>query len=312
MAGPIHPRLLTRAKATRGFLIASVAVGLATAGLLIGQAWFLAEAITTVATTLRVPENLVQIVALLIGIFLARAILVWLNSWLAQRSSAQVKSQLRQEIMAARLSRPVATDSSSASLVNLVTKGLDDLDGYYSKYLPQLGLAVTVPFLVGGAVLLADWQSAIIIAFTLPLIPLFMALIGWTTRTATAKNFALADRLANHFGDLIMGLPTLQAFARARAQRKGIELTEERYRGATMKVLYISFLSAFALELLATLSVAVVAVTIGFRLVYDQVSFETALFVLILAPEAFLPCGRLAPTSMTQQMEWPQPMPHSI
>lgn len=106
-------------------------------------------------------------------------------------------------------------------MINVVTSGLDALDGYFSKYLPQLGLAVTVPFLVGGAILLTDWQSAIIVAFTLPLIPIFMALIGWTTEAATKKSFAVADRLANHFADLIEGLPTLQAFARARAQRRG-------------------------------------------------------------------------------------------
>ncbi len=289
MAGPIDPRLLKRGKATRYYLVASVVVGLLTAVLLILQAGLLARGISHVFRERTLPENWTVILTCLVAVFAGRALLAWLNETLAHRSAANVKSQLRRDVLAARLGRPADSTTSSASLVKVVTTGLDDLDGYFSKYLPQLGLAATVPFLVGGAILLTDWQSAIIIAFTLPLIPIFMALIGWTTEKATKRSFAVADRLANHFADLIEGLPTLQAFARARAQRRGVELGEEKYRRATMRVLYVSFLSALALELLASLSVAVVAVTVGFRLVYGDIGFEAALFVLILAPEAFLP-----------------------
>lgn len=289
MAGPIDPRLLKRAGATRNYLVASVVVGLLTAGLLVMQAWLLARGISHVFREKSLPENWLLLLVGLAAVFAGRAALVWLNETLAHRSAVSVKSQLRRDVLSARLSRPRDSAASSASMINVVTSGLDALDGYFSKYLPQLGLAVTVPFLVGGAILLTDWQSAIIVAFTLPLIPIFMALIGWTTEAATKKSFAVADRLANHFADLIEGLPTLQAFARARAQRRGVELGEAKYRSATMRVLYVSFLSALALELLASLSVAVVAVTVGFRLVYGDIGFEAALFVLILAPEAFLP-----------------------
>lgn len=289
MAGPIHPRLLRRAEATRGYLVASVVVGILTAGLLIAQAWLLAHTIVEVFTTRALPSNWSWLLVGLAAVFGARGLLSWLNSVLAHRSAAAVKSQLRRDVIAARAADPTSNRNSSATLVHVTTTGLDALEGYFSKYLPQLGLAVTVPFLVGGAILLTDWPSAFIVAFTLPLIPIFMVLIGWTTQAATKRSFALAERLGNHFADLVEGLPTLQAFARAAAQRRGVDLNEEKYRGATMKVLYVSFLSALALELLASLSVAVVAVTIGFRLVYGQVGFEEALFVLILAPEAFLP-----------------------
>lgn len=288
MTGPIHPRLFRRARATRRYLLASVLVGLTTAVLIILQAWLIADGVTATFAAGRLPQGWQVLLLALGGVFLARAGLGWLNSWLSHRSAAAVKSQLRRDVLAAHLATPVGAASSS-SLIRIVTRGLDDLDGYFSKYLPQLGLAATVPFLVGGLVLLLDWPSAFIIAFTLPLIPIFMVLIGWTTEKATKRSFAVADRLANHFADLIAGLPTLQAFARARAQKRGVDLNEERYRGATMKVLTVSFISSLALELLASLSVAVVAVTIGFRLVYGQVDFFTALFVLILAPEAFLP-----------------------
>ena len=261
MAGPVEPRLLKRAGATRNHLVASVVVGVATALFVIAQAWLLAHAVTVVFHYRALPPDWVLTLGLLLAVFAARGVLSWLSSLLAHRSSAAVKSQLRRDVLAAHLRRPSA---SSASLVRIVTTGLDALDGYFAKYLPQLGLAATVPLLVGGVILWADWPSALIVAFTLPLIPVFMALIGWTTQAATKRSFARADKLANHFADLIQGLPTLQAFARARAQRKGVVITEEQYRSETMKVLYISFLSSFALELLASLSVAVVAVTVSF------------------------------------------------
>lgn len=288
MPGPLHSRLIARAGATRNYLVASVLVGAVTAGLLIVQAGLVADAVTTVFDTLALPEGWAAMLLLLLAVFAARGALAWLNAWLAHRSAAAVKSQLRRDVMAARLATPVG-GASSATVMRVVTQGLDALDGYFSKYLPQLGLAVTVPFIVGAAILWADWPSAIIVAFTLPLIPVFMALIGLTTAAATRTSFGRAERLARHFADLIAGLPTLQAFARARAQRRGVAVNEEGYRDATMRTLRISFLSSFALELLATLSVAVVAVTVGFRVAYGQVDFSTALFVLILAPEAFLP-----------------------
>lgn len=289
MAGPIDPRLWKRAEATRKYLVASVVVGILTAVLIIAQAQLIAEGVVTLFSTHRIPFGWPMFLAVLMGVFVLRGLLGWANSVLAHRSAAAVKSTLRRDIMAARLTRPATGTATSSSVAKVVTTGLDDLDGYFSKYLPQLGLAVTVPFIVGLVVLLTDWGSAFIIAFTLPLIPLFMVLIGWTTQKATARSYSVADRLTNHFADLIEGLPTLQAFARARAQKRGIELNEDKYRSSTMRVLYVSFLSAMVLELLASLSVAVVAVTVGFRLVYGDVDFYTALFVLILAPEAYLP-----------------------
>lgn len=289
MAGPIDPRLWRRAEATRKYLVASVVVGILTAVLIIAQAQLIAEGVVTIFTTRQIPFGWPVFLAVLLAVFTLRGLLGWVNSVLAHRSAAAVKSTLRRDIMAARLTRPTTGPTSSSSVAKVVTTGLDDLDGYFSKYLPQLGLAITVPFIVGLVVLLTDWSSAFIIAFTLPLIPLFMVLIGWTTQKATARSYRVADRLTNHFADLIEGLPTLQAFARAQAQRRGIELNEEKYRASTMRVLYVSFLSAMVLELLASLSVAVVAVTVGFRLVYGAVDFYTALFVLILAPEAYLP-----------------------
>ena len=287
MAGPIDPRLLRRARATRGYLVAGVAVGSTTAILTLGQAWLLSHSVADIFTTGQL-GTLTWAVGGLAVVFGMKALLAWLNEWLAQRAAAAVKSQLRRDLLAARIDRPLDATSSS-TLVTLITQGLDGLDGYFSKYLPQLLLAATVPLIIGMAVLSADLTSAIILAVTLPLIPMFMALVGWTTESITRRRWAVQTRLANHFADLIAGLPTLQVFGRARAQAKGLLLTETQHRSETMRTLRVSFLSALVLELLATLSVAVIAVTVGFRVVFGDLDLATALFVLILAPEAYLP-----------------------
>ncbi|MFT3876072.1 MAG: ATP-binding cassette domain-containing protein [Propioniciclava sp.] len=276
-------------------------IGIITAVLTVAQAWVLSRAITAVFDAAPGFEylthtpgsgqwpDLVWPVALLAAIFGGKALLAWTNTLLAQRAAASVKSQLRRDVVAARLARPLDERASTAGLVTLVTVGLDALDGFYAKYLPQLLLAVTVPVIVGGAILTADVTSAIIVALTVPLIPVFMALVGWATEARTQKRWAMQQRLARHFADLVTGLPTLQVFGRARAQSIGLRKTEDAHRRQTTDTLRISFLSALVLELLATLSVAVVAVTVGFRVVHHDLDLATALFVLILAPEVYLP-----------------------
>lgn len=286
--GPLDPRLLRRGRATLGYLIAGVAVGSATAVLTLVQASALARALGDIFAT-HTLTVLQQVFWLLVAVFAGKAVLAWLNQWLAHRAAAAVKSRLRRDVLAARLADPVDPGSSTASLVTLLTQGLDALDGYYSKYLPQLVLAVTVPLIIGIAILTADFASAIVVALTLPLIPIFMALVGWTTEARTRKRWLVQTRLAGHFADLVAGLPTLQVFGRARAQAEGLRRSEGAHRGETMGTLRISFLSALVLELLSTLSVAIVAVGIGFRVVFDQVDLTTAFFVLILAPEVYLP-----------------------
>lgn len=299
--GPIDPRLLRRARATRGYLAVGIGIGVVVAFLTVGQGRVLADAISGVFYaapglnyTAKVPgtghwPDLLPALWALAGIFTGKAALNWLNSLMAHRAAAAVKSQLRRDIVDARLADPLADRTSTAGLVNLTTVGLDALDGFYSKYLPQLALACTVPVIVGVAIALADLQAALIVALTVPLIPVFMALVGWTTEARTKKRWRTQQRLASHFADLVAGLPTLQVFGRARAQEIGLTKTESGHRRETMGTLRISFLSAFVLELLATLSVAVIAVTVGFRVVYGDLELGTALFVLILAPEVYLP-----------------------
>ena len=288
MAAPLDPRLVRRARATLPFLAGLCVVGVATALLTLAQAWLLSRGVSSVFAAHHL-DGVAMWCGLLAAVFCGRACLAWLQESLAHRASASVKSQLRRDILQARLSRPTDATMPSGTLISLMTTGLDALDGYYSKYLPQLVLAVIVPVVLATAIGLNDLTSVVIVVVTIPLIPVFMALIGWRTEAAVAKRFKVATRLANHFADLVAGLPTLQVFGRARAQLEGLRRTEAANRSETMRTLRISFLSSFILELLATLSVALVAVTVGFRVAAGGMDLRTSLFILILAPEVFLP-----------------------
>jgi len=287
MAAPINPRLLREAKATRGYVIGVGVVGVAQACLMLAQAGLLSGSVSHVFDT----HDLVGVAVAagwLLVVFTARGLLTWLSSWLAHRASAEVKSSLRRRVMAARLANP-AGSTPTASLVTVMTTGLDAIDGYFGKYLPQFLLAGTVPVIAGVAIGLHDVISLVIVVVTIPLIPMFMVLIGRTTSEQVARRFRVQLRLANHFADLVAGLPTLQVFGRARAQATGLRATEDASRRETMGTLRIAFLSAGVLELMATLSVAVIAVSIGFRAVAGHIDLHTALYILILAPEVYLP-----------------------
>jgi len=288
MAGPVNPRLLREARATRWFVIGIGAVGVAQAFLVIATAGLIAGTVTHVFETHDL-DGVWQAAGWLVLVFAARGALTWLTSWLAHRASAEVKSSLRQRVLAARLARP-DSHTSTASLVTVMTTGLDALDGYFGKYLPQFLLCATVPIILGVAVGCKDITSLIIMIVTVPLIPVFMVLIGRTTSIQVAKRFRVQLRLANHFADLVAGLPTLQVFGRAKAQSKSLQASEDASRSQTMATLRVAFLSAGVLELLATLSVALIAVSIAFRVIPDNgMSLQTALYILVLAPEVYLP-----------------------
>ncbi|WP_405448290.1 thiol reductant ABC exporter subunit CydD [Streptomyces achromogenes] len=288
---PIDPRLLRYARATRLFLVAVVGLGAVGAGLVIAQAMLVAEIVVGAfqhgesATGLRTPLLLLAAVAV------GRSLVAWLTELAAHRAGAAVKSELRGRLLdrAAALGPGWLSGQRTGSLVTLATRGVDALDDYFSRYLPQLGLAVVVPVAVLARIVTEDWVSAAIIVGTLPLIPLFMMLIGWATQSRMDRQWRLLSRLSGHFLDVVAGLPTLKVFGRAKAQAESIRRITGEYRQATLRTLRIAFLSSFALELLATLSVALVAVTIGMRLVHGDMDLYIGLVILVLAPEAYLP-----------------------
>jgi ATP-binding cassette, subfamily C, bacterial CydD len=209
----------------------------------------------------------------------------------ALRAAAEVKSGLRRRLSAhaLRLGPAWLGGQQAGEITALATKGLDGLDAYFARYLPQLMLAVLVPLAVVVRVAFADWISAVIIVATLPLIPLFGILIGWHTRAQTQRQWRLLALLGGHFLDVVSGLPTLKLFGRAKAQAEVIEEVTSAHRKATMTTLRVAFLSALVLELTAAVATALVAVEIGLRLLYGHVSYQTALLVLLLTPEAYLP-----------------------
>ncbi|MFD9097893.1 thiol reductant ABC exporter subunit CydD [Streptomyces collinus] len=288
---PIDPRLLRYARATRLFLVAIVALGALGAVLVIAQAMLIAEVVVGAFQHGQPVSGLRTPVLLLGAVAVGRAVVAWLTELAAHRASAAVKSELRGRLLerAALLGPGWLSGQRTGSLVNLATRGVDALDDYFARYLPQLGLAVVVPVAVLARIVTEDWVSAAIIVGTLPLIPVFMMLIGWATQSRMDRQWRLLSRLSGHFLDVVAGLPTLKVFGRAKAQAESIRRITGEYRQATMRTLRIAFLSSFALELLATLSVALVAVTIGMRLVHGDMDLSIGLVILILAPEAYLP-----------------------
>ncbi|HEY2302650.1 MAG TPA: thiol reductant ABC exporter subunit CydD, partial [Acidimicrobiales bacterium] len=233
--------------------------------------------------------------ALLLVVILGRVTVGWLGERMADRASAAAKSDLRGALVERiALLGPAGIDRErSGSLVVLATSGVDALDSFFARYLPQLFLAVIVPVTAIVVVLGSDWISAVIIAVTVPLIPLFMALVGASTKARMQRQARLLERLAGHFLDVVAGLPTLKVYGRAKAQVAAIRDITERYRTATMATLKVAFFSSLILELLATFSVALVAVAVGLRLLGGHLTLAAALFVLILAPEAYLPLRSL-------------------
>ncbi|MEU0332314.1 thiol reductant ABC exporter subunit CydD [Streptomyces sp. NPDC006193] len=288
---PIDPRLLRYARATRIFLAAVIGLGAVGAGLVIAQAMLIAEIVVGAFQHGRSAGELRTALLLLAGVAVGRSAVAWLTELAAHRASAAVKSELRGRLLdrAAALGPGWLSGQRTGSLVTLATRGVDALDDYFSRYLPQLGLAVVVPVAVLVRIVTEDWVSAAIILGTLPLIPLFMTLIGWATQSRMDRQWRSLSRLSGHFLDVVAGLPTLKVFGRAKAQAASIRRITGEYRQATVRTLRIAFLSSLALELLATLSVALVAVTIGMRLVHGDMELYTGLVILVLAPEAYLP-----------------------
>ena len=288
---PVDPRLLRYAHSTRRFLMLAVVLGVVTALLIIVQARLLSSVIVDVTANGLGWSAVASSVVALACVFGARALIAWLAEIAAFRSSARAKQELRSAVFTHVLDLGPAGPAGSdpGGVAALITRGVDGLDGYFARYLPQLVLAVIVPIAVLLTVLGQDLLSTLIIAVTLPLIPVFMILIGIYTRGRVDRQWHTLAVLSGHFLDLVAGLPTLKVFGRAKAQAAAIRAIGDEYRSTTMGVLRISFLSSLALELLATLSVALVAVSVGLRLAEGQIAYSVALFILVLAPEAYLP-----------------------
>jgi ATP-binding cassette subfamily C protein CydD len=298
---PLDPRLLRYSAAARGYLAVTVGLGLVATGLILIQAGLLAHVLASAAAGAGGPGMytvLAGTLVALLAVLLARAAASYGGEVTALRAAAAVKSQLRRRLTehALRLGPSWLAESKgrhrpqmSGEVTTLATRGLDGLDAYFARYLPQLVLAGAVPVAVLIRVGFADWISAVVIGATLPLIPVFAILVGRHTKTTTQRQWRLLARLGGHFLDVVEGLPTLKLFGRGKPQAEVIGKVTEEYRAATMSSLRVAFLSGFVLELAAALATALVAVEVGLRLLAGHMSYQTALLVLLLTPEAYLP-----------------------
>jgi ATP-binding cassette, subfamily C, bacterial CydD len=290
----LDPRLLRRARAARLLLATDTAIGLATALLVLLQATLLATIVARAFRGASLDEVSGELILLVLA-FAGRGLLAWGFEVAGRLAAWTVLSELRLALVERRLrAQPAALDGAeSAEIAAAAVQGVDGLEAYFGRYLPQVVLACLVPVAVLGWAAWIDLESALIMLVTLPLVPLFMWLIGRYTEERTRERWHALRLLSTHFLDVVRGLPTLRAFNRSRAQGDSIVEVSERYRRATMGTLRLGFLSGSVLELAATLSVALVAVTVGVRLVSGGLGLQAGLTVLILAPELYSPLRQL-------------------
>ena len=287
---PLDPRLLREVRPARRYVVLTTGVGCAVGGLVVVQAVLLADVIAAVFSGVDVASKGRQLLAL-VAVVVARAVLAWVQERYGERAATDVISDLRQRVLAHAVALgPVLLRSDHRSGVStLVGVGLENVRPYLSRYLPQLLLTAVVTPALLLVVAVNDLMSALIIAATLPLVPVFMALVGWMTQQAAARRLTSMQRLGAQVIDLLAGLPTLVALGRERGPAARVRELGDAHRRAANSTLRIAFLSSMVLELLTTLSVALVAVAVGLRLLSGSLDFRTALVVLILAPEVYLP-----------------------
>jgi len=290
----LDPRLARRAEPVRVLLGVDVALGVATALVVLLQATLLARIVARAFDG--APLGAVTTDLALLGLaFAARGAIAWAFETAGGRAAATVLSEFRLELAERRLkAQPAALDGVEAGeIAAAAVQGVDGLRAYFGRYLPQVVLACVVPLAVLGWVAAIDLTSALVMLVTLPLVPVFMWLIGRYTEARTRERWIALRHLSTHFLDVVRGLPTLRLLNRSSAEREDIESVSEQHRRATMETLRVGFLSGTVLELAATLGVALVAVTVGVRLVGGGLGLQAALTVLVLAPELYLPLRQL-------------------
>jgi ATP-binding cassette subfamily C protein CydD len=288
-------RLLAQARATRLALALSVGLGLLGGVTIVGQAFLLSRVVSQVFLQGAGLADVQPLLFALLALALVRAALTWGSEVAAARVAIRVKGGLRRRLDAhlLALGPAYAHGERSGELATTAVEGIEALDAYFREYLPQLALAALVPLAVLLFVFPLDWVSGLVLLLTAPLIPLFMVLIGDTADALTRRQWTSLSRMSAHFLDVLQGLTTLKLLGRSREQVTTIARISGQFREATMGVLRVAFLSALVLELVATISTAVVAVQVGLRLLYGHLAFEQAFFVLLLAPEFYLPLRQL-------------------
>jgi ATP-binding cassette, subfamily C, bacterial CydD len=289
-------RFLKDQKAASGrFLSLAVGSGFLTGSMLIAQAWILSDTVNK-AVFKNIPlEKLWPGLCAMLGIFIVRAGLTWLSEIFAFKAAANVKKHLRRllydrfDVMGPK----GLAQEEAGSLINTWLEGVDSMHDYYARYFPAMSLTVMVPLAILVFIYPVDLLSAIIMTVTAPAIPFFMILIGLGTEKLNQKQWRKLSYLSGYFLNIIQGMTTLKLFNASKREAEMVRKISEDYRVETMKVLRVAFLSSLTLEFFATLSIALIAVTIGFRLMWADLDFKRGFFILLLAPEFYLPLRRM-------------------
>ncbi len=283
---------LKRWQTHSGFwLKAAVALGLVSGLLLIGQAWLLAKTVNAVVFAHATLPDVMPWLWGMLAIFLVRAGLAWASEQAAFHAAIQVKLAIREQLYqkVQQLGPAWLSGERSGDIITALSDGVEALEAYYARYVPAMSLMVLIPVALLVFVFASDWVSGLIMVVTAPLIPLFMILIGKGTEKRNQEQWQSLARMSAHFLDVIQGLTTLKLFNASRREARMVAQISDQHRLATMSVLRVAFLSSFALEFFATVSIAIVAVLIGFRLFWGEMDFFYGFFVLLLAPEFYLP-----------------------
>src|SRR6266498_3935506 len=287
----MHKRLLTLTRDSHAPLLLTVLSGFLIGLLTISQAYLVSSIVNGVflqGQTLAEVSNWLRLILLIIA---GRALLTWISEVSANAVAVKIKSDLRERLFnhILNLGPAYTRGQRTGELTTCAVEGIEALDAYYSQYLPQLVITALIPISILIVVFPIDLLSGIVMLVTAPLIPFFMIMIGKGAEVVTRRQYQTLSRLSAHFLDSLQGLTTLKLFGQSKAHTKNIENVSNQFRDTTLNVLRVTFLSALALELLATLSTAIIAVEIGFRLLYARMEFREAFFILVLAPEFYLP-----------------------
>ncbi len=278
------------ARTARRYIVFTALSGLVLSLLVIGQAWLISRIISPVITGQAHADQVMPLVGALAVVVLARAGVLHLQEARAHRAAVGTTIELRRQVLehAAALGPRWQTEHASET-ATLLTRGLDDLEPYLTRYLPQLLLAATATPLLGLVMLMQDLASTVVVVLTMPLIPIFMILIGRLTERHSKDRLDAMERLGSQVLDLIAGLPTLKAFGREVGPGRRVKALGRAYNRTTMTTLRVAFLSGAVLEFLTTLSVAIIAVEVGFRLLFGHLDLATGLLVIMIAPEVYQP-----------------------
>lgn len=293
---PLDRRLLSHASAARAYVVSTTATGVLTTALVVAQVLLIANAIAPVIEGRASLPDVVPIVLTLAAVLAARVLVLVVQESLAHRAATRVVAELRGKVLDSAIAQgPRWLDATrSAEVVTLATRGLDDLGPYFVRYLPQLLLAAILSPTVLVVVFSIDLTSGFILLFALPLIPVFMWLVGRLTESHTERRLAMMERLGGQVLDLLAGLATLKALGRERGPGARVRVLADAYNSTTLGALRIAFLSGAILEFIASISVALVAVVVGMRLVNGQLDLTTGLAAIMLAPEVLQPLRQVA------------------